>query len=75
MFYVVLKNVHNECEQIVLSKASTRIGAEDSRRTWRRLLGGDKRWVIERRPGLDTLDHLGLTILTELRGITEDDHD
>jgi hypothetical protein len=36
--------------------------AEDTKKAWRRLLGGDKTWTVNRRPGIDTLDHLVLKI-------------
>lgn len=66
MFYVVLKSVTDENQRIVLSKCGTKANAEDMKKSWRRLLGG-KNWILDRRPGLDTLDHLGLTIETELK--------
>ena len=61
MYQVVLKNIAIEDEVIVLSESSTLAIAQENRKSWRRILGG-RNWVIDRRPGLDTLDHLGLTI-------------
>ena len=61
MFTVVLKSLKVEGERIVLDTCSTRVHAEQQRKNWRRVLGA-KHWTVDRRPGLDTLDHLALTI-------------
>jgi hypothetical protein len=61
MYKLVLKNLKVEGERIVLAEATTEQHAEQQRRNWRRALGGT-RWTVNRRPGLDTLDHLGLAI-------------
>ena len=61
-YCVILKSLNNPEEQITLSAEIDKTNAEQSRRSWRRILG-DKRWKIDRRPGLDTLDHLALTII------------
>lgn len=60
-FVVVLKSLRDDGERIVLSEPGSREYAEAQRKNWRRTLGG-KAWTVERRPGLDTLDHLGLKI-------------
>lgn len=61
-FNVVLKSLSTN-ERITLSTRpwSTRDAAEQSRKQWRKVLGG-KNWTIDRRPGLDTLDQLALFI-------------
>jgi hypothetical protein len=64
MYQVVLKNITKEDEVIVLSECSTLASAQENRKNWRRILGG-KHWTIDRRPGLDTLDHLAITIRKE----------
>jgi hypothetical protein len=62
MFYVILKSLKNEGEQIVLASSTSKDGAEMQRIQWRRVLGG-RNWVQDRRPGLDTLDDsLGLKV-------------
>lgn len=60
-FVVVLKSLKDDSERIVLSEPGSREYAEDQRKNWRCTLGG-KAWTVERRPGLDTLDCLGLKI-------------
>lgn len=61
-YAVILKSLKVDGEQIVLSDDSTSIAhAEERRRAWRKVLG-NKHWTVNRRPGLDTLDHLGLKI-------------
>lgn len=60
-YIVVLKSLKVDSERIVLSEPGSREYAEDQRKNWRRVLG-DKNWTVERRPSLDTLDHLGLKI-------------
>lgn len=63
-YAVVLKSLKTDGERIVLSDDATSMKfAEERRKNWRSVLGG-KRWIVDRRPGLDTLDHLGLTIET-----------
>jgi hypothetical protein len=63
-FRVILKSLKAE-EKIVLSSGSgSRQHAEQMRQNWRKALG-NKNWQIDRRPGLDTLDHLALTIEVE----------
>lgn len=63
-YKVVLKSLTNEGQSIVLAEASTKEIAEEKRKNWRRVLG-NKHWTIDRRPGLDTLDCLGLTVIKE----------
>ena len=65
---VILKNIKDPRQFIVLSEATTKENAEYYRRSWRKLLGG-KNWTVERRPGLDTIDYLGLTV----RKVDEED--
>lgn len=60
VFVVVLKSLKVEGQRIVLDTGSQQY-AEQQRKNWRRVLG-NKHWTIDRRPGLDTLDHLALTI-------------
>jgi hypothetical protein len=61
-FRVILKSLKAPDEIIVLADdARSRAHAEQQRKQWRLVLG-NKRWNIDRRPGLDTLDHLALTI-------------
>ena len=62
-FYVVLKHIHDEKQRIVLSECASLVNARMLQKNWRSLLGG-KNWITERRPGLDTLDNLGLTVET-----------
>lgn len=61
MYQVILKSLKVENERIVLAEGATKEHAEQSRRNWRRVLG-NKNWTVDRRPGLDTLDHLALKI-------------
>ncbi len=60
-YVVLLKSLKAENEQIVLAEHGTREGAEQSRKNWRRVLGG-KNWTVDRRPGLDSLDHIVLKV-------------
>jgi hypothetical protein len=60
-YAVILKSLKAEDERIVLDTAISREHAELQRKNWRRVLG-NKNWTVNRRPGLDTLDHLALTI-------------
>ena len=60
-YQVILKSLKVEGECIVLSVEATKINAELMRKNWRQALGG-KHWMVDRRPGLDTLDHLALLI-------------
>jgi hypothetical protein len=60
-YVVILKSLRAVDEQIVLGEAINQKHAEQIQKGWRRVLGG-KNWQINRRPGLDTLDHLALTI-------------
>jgi len=68
-YQLVLKSLKAEDQFIVLQEMSTREGAELARKQWRKVLGGDKKWDINRRPGLDTLDFLALSIVSN--GATE----
>lgn len=62
IFYeVVLKSLEPKDGKIVLSSNGTMKGAEESKKLWRKALG-EKHWTINRRPGVDTLEHLVLTI-------------
>lgn len=60
-YLVLLKNLKLPEQIITLEECSTKEHAEQQRKVWRKLLGG-KHWTVDRRPGLDTLDHLALTI-------------
>jgi len=62
-YLVILKSL-NADERIILDSGTTKEYAEQQRKSWRRILG-NKRWNIDRRPGLDTLDHLALTVVKE----------
>ena len=64
MYLVILKSIKHDDERIVIASAATKESAEYYRKQWRRLLGG-KHWIVDRRPGLDTLDLLGLTVVKE----------
>jgi hypothetical protein len=59
-YRVILKSLKAD-ERIVLDECPTLVYAQQQRKNWRRVLGG-KNWTVDRRPGLDSLDHLGLTI-------------
>ena len=60
-YSVVLGNLKNPDEHITLTTCSTFENAEHGRKAWRKVLG-NRNWIVDRRPGLDTLDHLTLTI-------------
>jgi hypothetical protein len=61
-YKVVLRSLKNPNEMITLNSDSVSLdGAQQQRRMWRKALG-DKKWTQDRRPGLDTLDHLTLSI-------------
>lgn len=61
-FRVVLKSLKDDSQIIVLAdEIANEQFAEQTRRNWRRVLGG-KHWTVDRRPGLDTLDHLALKV-------------
>ena len=62
-YAVILKHIGLESERITLEGGiMSRLSAEQSRKRWRKVLGG-KNWVIDRRPGLDTIDSkLGLAV-------------
>lgn len=62
MYRVVLKSLDAEDQYIILADAPNRKDAEAKRKMWRKVLG-NKYWNIDRRPGLDTLDHLALTVI------------
>lgn len=64
IYNVVLMNLDHQGERITLASSNTKIGAEELRKTWRKILGGKRAWTIDRRPGLDTLNHLALYIDT-----------
>jgi hypothetical protein len=69
-FAVVLKSLKAPEERIVLSNdATTLTSAQQQRRNWRKVLG-NKNWTVERRPGLDTLDHLTLSIENDGRRVS-----
>lgn len=61
MFKVVLKNLKHPEQIIVLDEHATCEGAEQLRKNWRTVLGG-KNWTVNRRPGLDTLHQLALSV-------------
>jgi hypothetical protein len=63
-YLLILKSLKADSERIVLASAVSKEHAELQRQSWRRALGG-KNWTIDRRPGLDTLDHLALCIVQE----------
>lgn len=62
IFQVLLKNLEDEKQFIILEECAYHSSAELARKKWRRVLG-NKSWTVDRRPGLDTLDHLVLTII------------
>jgi hypothetical protein len=60
MYRVILKRIGTD-ERITLADGLINQKlAEERRKMWRRALGNN--WKVERRPGLDTLDCLGLTV-------------
>lgn len=61
-YKLILKNLKYPTETLTLSQSTTPEHAEQMRKDWRKVLG-DKHWTINRRPGLDTLDHLAMTII------------
>ena len=61
-YQVILKSLKAEDERIVLSACPTAQFAETRRKEWRHVLGGNRYWTVDRRPGLDTLDHLALVV-------------
>lgn len=64
-FKVILKNLNHPEQVIVLHECATGTIAQEYRKAWRRNLGN--RWTVDRRPGLDTLDFLALTVIREGR--------
>lgn len=60
-YLVILKSLTREGEKIILDEFSSFEAAKAAQKTWRQTLGG-KRWTIDRRPGLDTIGHLALTV-------------
>ena len=63
-YLVVLRSLKTNSERIILDTASTLEHAEQRRIDWRKVLGW-KNWTVNRRPGLDTLDHLALKVEKE----------
>jgi hypothetical protein len=64
-YRLILKSLKHTEERITLNSGiQTRDYAEIQRKNWRTILG-TKRWIVDRRPGLDTLDHLALTVEKE----------
>jgi hypothetical protein len=61
-FQLILKSLKDSSERIVLCTVSSEANAQAMRKQWRRLLG-NRQWTVDRRPGLDTLDHLALTVV------------
>jgi hypothetical protein len=59
-FNIILLNLKTD-QKLILDTTTSKENAEHGRKSWRNVLGG-KRWTVNRYPGLDTLDHLGLTI-------------
>jgi hypothetical protein len=61
-YRVILRSLKNPDEMITLNSDATSLDfAQQQRKMWRKALG-DKKWTQDRRPGLDTLDHLTLSI-------------
>jgi len=60
-YTVILKSLSNPTQWIILAEETTKANAEEMRKRWRKTLGG-KAWTVDRRPGLDTLDNLALTV-------------
>lgn len=62
MFQVILTSLRDENAKIILSgEHPSREAAQISRNQWLKALGRQN-WEINRRPGVDTLDHLVLKI-------------
>jgi hypothetical protein len=64
MYYIVLKNLKEPDQFMHIGSYAIKDMAEHMRKQWRRALGG-KQWTIDRRPGVDTIDHLALMVLSE----------
>jgi hypothetical protein len=62
-YQIILKSLKDEKQIIVLDEMGSLEAAEQGRKLWRRALG-NKNWTVDRRPGLDTLDHLALKIIS-----------
>lgn len=59
-YHVILFNLLDDSEFITISKHTTKTSAEESRRILRNALGNH--WVVDRRPGIDTFDNLGIMV-------------
>jgi hypothetical protein len=61
-YRVILKSLRAPSgeQYIILSECLTAREARHMQKSWRRVLGGDKWWHVNRRPGIDTLDFLAL---------------
>jgi len=64
MYKVILRNIKHPDQVIVLDEWTTMENAQNSRKGWRRVLGG-KFWEVDRRPGLDTNNFLALTVVKD----------
>ena len=65
-YHVVLKNLVTNQSMVIdphTGGYTSKGIAEQYRKSLRRVLGG-KHWTVDRRPGLDTLDHLALTVIS-----------
>ena len=61
-YKVILKSLKDSSEVVSLTDWTTEESANQLHKRWRKLLGG-RNWTENRRPGLDTLDHLALTVV------------
>lgn len=56
-YEVVLIHVHDPTQKVVVAKCNHEYEAKAIQKNFR-----DAKWTIERRPGLDTIDHIGLKV-------------
>lgn len=62
-YSIVLINLKTN-QLFILDTYIKRDVAEGYRKNWRKILGG-KHWTVERRDGLDTIDHIGLRVMSK----------
>lgn len=60
-YKLILKSLDTDERITLQTDMVSREYAEQARKSWRRVLGG-KFWTVDRRPGVDTLDSLAMTI-------------
>lgn len=60
-YRVILKSLSGNGQVVLASQIKSEAFAIERKAQWRKALGG-KNWTVDRRPGLDTLDDLALTV-------------